>query len=466
MAALRLVFCLGLLLGPGNGAGKPVSSDELSTVIDHYVRPYVETKNFSGAIFAQKNGQTVFGKAYGLANREDNVPNSLTTRFHIASMSMQFTAAAVLRLCDQGKLSLDTSVKELIPSTPGAEAITVRHLLNECSGLPDINELPDYSDILQHHQTPETLVARIAGKPLLFPPGGKFMHEEHSAFNLLALLIEKKTGLAFPEAVGQLVFEPLGLKNSLVDDDSPRPGDLARGYEPKGVDDLAPATSIHWSAKAGNASVCTTVEDEACFVTALFGALPQTASLRRALLENKARVGYGWFKKVPSPEENDFAYSMNGRAPGFASFVSYHPHEKLTVVVFSDVYSSSTTTIGYGIANIVLGKPYIAFKPGPALSQADAEKLTGKFQFGPDFYQKNAIVELRAIEQELSLAWPSGESSALIPVGAAAFVDRAYWETVKIERDSEGRAVALDYGNFRGTKMATRFTQMNADSEP
>ena len=66
------------------------------------------------------------------------------------------------------------------------------------SGLADINDLPDYSEILNHHQTPESLVDRIKDRPLLFEPGSKFLHEEHSAYNLLAWIVEKKTGLLLP----------------------------------------------------------------------------------------------------------------------------------------------------------------------------------------------------------------------------------------------------------------------------
>jgi Beta-lactamase len=83
--------------------------------------------------------------------------------------------------------------------------ITIRDLLTERSGLPDINALPNYDEILQRHQTPSSLIAEIKGRPLLFEPGSNFLHEEHSAYNLLALIVEKKTGLPFAAAVRRLV---------------------------------------------------------------------------------------------------------------------------------------------------------------------------------------------------------------------------------------------------------------------
>jgi len=166
--------------------------------VDSYLKPYVETRNFSGHVLIEKNGKIVFEKGYGFADRERKIPITGATRFHIASVSMQFTAAAVLRLIDQGSISMDTHVADVVPGVAGGEKITVRDLLVERSGLADINDLPDYGEILQHHQTPETLVARIKDRPLLFEPGSKFLHEEHSAYNLLALVVEKKTGLSLP----------------------------------------------------------------------------------------------------------------------------------------------------------------------------------------------------------------------------------------------------------------------------
>jgi CubicO group peptidase (beta-lactamase class C family) len=112
---------------------------------------------------------------------------------------------------------------------------------------------------------------RIEGRPLLFEPGSKFQHEEHSAYNLLALIVEKKTGLPFATAVDRLVFRPMGLSASGVDDDSmTHASHMAAGYEPEGTYGLRRANAIHWPAKTGNASVYTTADDKARRVDALF----------------------------------------------------------------------------------------------------------------------------------------------------------------------------------------------------
>jgi CubicO group peptidase (beta-lactamase class C family) len=424
--------------------------NDLDSSIDAYVRPYADTNNFSGAILVERDGNALFQKAYGFADREHHTPNTPQTRFHIASISMQFTAAAVLRLADRRQLSLDDPIGAVLPGIPGADRITIRNLLTERSGLPDINSFPDYNDILQQHQTPATLVAKINSKPLLFPPGSQFLHEEHSAYNLLALIVEQKTGLPFAAAMHNLVFQPAALDDSFIDDDSPLEiSAKALGYQPVGVSDLQPATTIHWSAKAGNASVCTTVGDEARWVDALFNGSLLTPGSRSAVLDNPQNIGYGWFKATKA-RFSETAYYMNGRAPGFASFVLYLPRERLTVVAFSNIYSSATTTIGYDVAAIALGLPHDPFVAASPLTSTAIATSTGTFQFGADFYQKNAKLDVIAVPGGLALHWPSGDLSPLIPQSADHFIDRSYWENVSIERDATGHAVALNYDQYRG----------------
>jgi D-alanyl-D-alanine carboxypeptidase len=425
--------------------------------VERYLKPYVESGNFSGQVVIQRDGKTIFEKAYGFADREKRIENTAATRFHIASLSMQFTAAAIMRLVDKGAISLDTAVDEVNPEVAFGRKITVRDLLTERSGLPDINDLPDYADILRHHQTPAGLIDRIKGQALLFEPGSKFLHEEHSAYNLLALIVERKTGLAFGAAVKNLVFRPLGRKASGVDDDSPITGTIAgrmaKGYEPAGTFGLKPATAIHWSAKTGNASVFTTALDEARWIDALLADRLLSARSREAVLDPSLPVGYGWFKRV-NKRFGEAAYSMNGRSPGFASFALHLPREKATIIVLSNVYSSATSTIGNDIAAIALGMPYEAFQPQVArLNAVELKVDEGVYRFGPDFYQANADLELSTEGADLALRWPSGDISPLIPLGRDHFIDRGYWETVGLERDVAGRPVTLVYGGFRGRRI-------------
>ena len=227
---------------------------------------------------------------------------------------------------------------------------------------------------------------------------------------------------------------------------------MAKGYEPEGTYALKPATVIHWSAKTGNASVYTTARDEARWIEALFNGRYLSASSRETVLDTAQKVGYGWFKSE-NKRFGQTAYYMNGRAPGFASFVVYLPDTQTTVVVLSNIYSSATTTIGYDIAAIALGRTYEPFHSrSPAPDSAELRSCTGTFRFGPDFYQPNAIVALMSKGPELFMRWPSNEVSALIPVGHDHFIDRSYWVDVAIQRNSSGQPEALLYDHFQGKR--------------
>jgi D-alanyl-D-alanine carboxypeptidase len=247
------------------------------------------------------------------------------------------------------------------------------------------------------------------------------------------LIVETKTGLPFSAAVKKLVFDPLGLSRSFIDDDSIPLVDMAEGYEPVDLEDLQPATSIHGSAKAGNASVVATTRDEARWVNLLFDGQLLKEDSRNAILNSPDGIGCGWFRKQ-SDRYHETIYSMNGRAPGFSSFVIYLPQEQITVVVFGNVYSSATTPMGYELAAISLHIPHETFQPAKALSADQLKACTGSFQFGPDFYQANAAITLVEGGNKLWLRWPSGSTAALIPQSETSFIDRSYWVEVKIQR--------------------------------
>ncbi len=444
----RLALALLLLSGPAVAAQGPVASSPIAA-IDHYVAPFVDTNNFSGVVLVARGGKPVFAKAYGSADREAHIANDLQTRFHIASMSMQFTAAATLRLIDQGKLSLDTPVVDIVPDYPNGRTITVRHLLTQTSGIADINAQDDYEKVLAQHQTPQSLVDKMRGIAPLRAPG-TYDREEHSAYNLLALIIERKAEMPFADAVKQLVFAPLGMADSGIDDDRPdaRPNN-AKGYKPMGLYDLGAAEPIHWSAKAGNGSAYTTAGDELKFVQALVGGNFLSPKLRDTMFDLGTRVGYGWFKSN-STRFGEPVYSMNGRAPGFSSAVAYFPREGLFVAALSNVYASVPADMTYDIAAQALGRPYESLTLQKSTDPAALTGLPASFQFAKDFYQPNALVRVTVADRAVSLHWPSGETSALIPLARDRFIDRSYWVPVELQRNTNGAITALKYDRFTG----------------
>ena len=111
----------------------------LAARIDAYIRPFVEGENFPGAILVARGDDILFSKAYGMANYELKVPNTPRHRFHLASLTKMFTAAAVLLLEEQGKLSTSDTVAKFLPDYPNGGKIRLEHLLAHTAGVPNVN---------------------------------------------------------------------------------------------------------------------------------------------------------------------------------------------------------------------------------------------------------------------------------------------------------------------------------------
>ena len=420
--------------------------------IDAYFRPYVATNNFSGSVLIKRGRTVLFARSYGFADRSKQIPNRLNTRFHIASISILFTSTAVLRLIDQGKLSFDTHVSDIVPGVPNGEKITIRELLEQNSGLPDANELPNYDELLSAHQTPESLVAQIRGLPPFSEPGGKSLREEHSGQNLLALIIERTTGLTFAQAMENEVFDPFGLCDSGVDDDSPIDGPVAQGYQFAGTFGLKPAPAIHWSAKTGNGSAYATVSDEWKWLQGFLRGDLLSENSRKAMLGTGEGEGYGW-ERALSARLGETVYLVGGRSPGFSCFMEYLPNEDTTIIALTNIENAANPLIVQNAAALLLGKPYQAFSYHKVPS-ALVGHPAGDFVFGPDFYRPSATLSLVSDANGVTLNWPGGPAAPLLPIGRDEFIDRFYWIKTTVVRGKDGQPVELDYGKFRGVLAA------------
>ncbi len=419
--------------------------------IESFFKPFASTNNLSGSILIVQGKRTLFAKSYGLADEARRIPNGLNTRFHIASMSIPFTSTATLRLIDQGKLSFDTRVSEIVPGVPNGDKITIRNLLLQNSNLPDVeDDLPNSDDLRNSHQTPELMVAAMRGLKPHGEPGGDSQSEEHSGQNLLALIIERKTGLPFADAMQRLVFEPFGMRDSGIDDDRPIRGHVAVGYRVNGTFGLKPAPTIHWSALPGNGSVYTTVSDEWNWLQAIVHGPLLSKSSRKAMLETKD--GFGWYvSEKQSPRLGETVMVSNGRAPGFSAILEYLPKENLAVIVLTNIEHDANPIIVPEAVAMVMGKTYKPFDYAP-LPEGDAGRPAGDFVFGADFYRASATLNLATDATGTTLYWPGGPEDPLLPLAKDKYMDRYYWNLVSVVRGPGGDPVALDFNGFRGTR--------------
>ncbi len=222
----------GLFLLGFAAAMREAPDARLAAKIDAYIRPFLEGDNFPGVILVARGDAILFSKAYGMANYELRVANTPRSRFHLASLTKMFTAAAVLLLEEQGKLSTFDTVSKFLSDYPNGDKIRLEHLLTHTAGMHNA----DFSEGEGRVRcTLEQLVAKFRDKPLDFEPGSRTRYS-NSNYNLLAHIIEKASGRSYGDFLKVNIFDRLGMKSALHDGNaSALIEDRASGTVPDGL---------------------------------------------------------------------------------------------------------------------------------------------------------------------------------------------------------------------------------------
>ncbi len=418
--------------------------------VDAYIQPYLEGNNFSGAVLIARKGKVLVSKGYGMANYEFGVRNTPQTKFHIASVSKPFTAVAIMILEERKLLSTDDRLTKFIPDYPNGDKITLHHLLTHTSGIPNINDFPDYDRESKFPHSPGDLVEMFKQKPLEFQPGERYRYG-NSNYNLLAYIIEKVSGQGYGEFLQENIFAPLEMKNighdgrarSLLEN-------RASGYVPAGISGLENAPYLDWSIKTGSGSLYSTIEDLYKFDRALYtDKILKKATLERMFVEGRGN-SYGWFVRKRFHRR---VTAANGRSPGFTASFERFVDDDVCVIVLSNSYSTvAQTPIAADLAAIALGEVYVvpsAIKP-LKVSPKILESYAGRYEFGADFFRPGAVVTIVKEEDHLLMDWGGGFHPVLVPVSETEFLDRSFWARVIFVKDRKGEVMQLTWDADKG----------------
>lgn len=450
MKHISLIFLGLLLIYPAHCQ----KNERLLLRVDSVINPLVVTNNYSGTVLVSRNGETLLSKAYGKMSHEYNLNTTPDTRFFLASVSMVFTSAAIMKLSEAGKLSLSDSVSKFFPDYKHGSKITISHLLAQCSGIPAIGAggNVDYDSITKFEHTPGKLYSYFKEYELLFKPGEKYNHGR-SDYILLAYILEKVTGKTFGQYLKEEIFTPLGMQHTgHYASEKEIIQNLAKGYAPKGSYELESAYQIDWSSKTGHGSIYSTTTDLLKFAQAgLDHKLLTKESWNKIFTDYGDNVGYGWFI---SKHLNRDRYQMNGRSPGFSSYMGIYPKEKLVVVVLSNNYISLPADVGKTIAALTLNEPFERLNlSNKTLPAKTAKKLTGTYKFGEDFYIPNHELVISNENGNLVSDW-----GGLIPIDKGdksfkEFILRTYWSSVHFMEDAKGEVTHMLYDDHKGVKI-------------
>ena len=440
--ALLATLCGTLALAAPGGTSVP-PPDPLDARVDAYLRPFVEGGNFSGAILLARDGKPLVSRAYGMANYELAVANTPRTRFHIASVSKPFTAAAILLLEAQGKLGVSDPVARWIPDFPRGQGTTLLHLLTHTSGIADINGAPLYATESMKPHTPADLVNLIRGLEPTSAPGERYAYS-NSNYNILAYVIERASGRPYGEYLRDAIFAPLGMADT-GHDASPQAlvADRAAGYVPEGLKGFGNAPWLDWSVKTGNGSLYSTTADLLKFDQALYAdrLLPK-GSIDRILGAGQGNV-FGWFVNERLGRR---CMAASGRSPGFTAALQRYIDDRVTVIVLANTYSTTTQApIAPDLAAMALDQPVAppaGILPIPA-ADATLAAFEGTYAGGDDFFFPGATLTITRGAGFLMMHWSTQADSTLVPVAPNEFLDRSFWARVRFARDADGRPSRL-----------------------
>lgn len=316
--------------------------------IDTYLSEESEAGRFSGSVLVTWGGEEALKRSYGDADRERGIPNTPRTEFQIASVSKQFTAAAILLLQERGALSVEDRLCRWVPGCPEAwEPITIHQLLTHTSGIGHWPDFPDLS--LFDPTTLENLIETFRRGPLKFVPGTGYSYSS-PAYVLLADIVQQVSGQPYAAFLQEHIFTPLGMESTAAGNRAPDPGRQAAGYESR-----ERATCFELDVVGmGAGDIWSTVEDLALWDAAVGkpGLLSKT-SLHAMFTAHAAtgdslpdgsetRYGYGWELAEPAGRQVIFHTGDNA---GFRAINMRFPDEDASAVLLSNEHTTDLKTI-------------------------------------------------------------------------------------------------------------------------
>lgn len=336
---LLLAVLVAAPLG-AQGAAAPAAADPLPARVDSIAEQVLASTGVPSATVAVvTHGRLAYAKAYGAARLEPRVAARADMPYAIGSISKQFTAAAILLLQQEGKLSLDDPVARFVPGLTRGDEVTIRQVLSHTSGYQDFWPQDYVPPAMQHPITAQGILDRWAKQPLDFEPGSRWQYS-NTNFVIAGLIVEKASGVPFFQFVRTRLLQPLGI-TSAVDFDALGPSAVAPvGYMRYGLGPLRPATptGAGWMWAAGELAM--TASDLAKWdISLIRQSLLAPASYRAlettVLLGNGVSSGYGLGVDVGTMNGHR-SIAHGGEVAGFTAQNIVFPDDSAAVVVLTN----------------------------------------------------------------------------------------------------------------------------------
>lgn len=400
--------------------------------VDHFLKPYVQMQDFSGCVLIARQSQVLARKCYKNANYELSVANTPRSKFHIASVTKSFTAAAIVILEKQRKLRYTDKLSLYIPDFPNGDKITIVELLEHSSGIPSYYSIPEYEDLKLRPVQFDDLIAIMRKKPLEFEPGSKYSYSD-TGYAFLAYIIEKVSGKSYDQFITDRIFTPLGMKDSGTFSDTVLLSNRASGYQPWiGSGGLRNPPFYDKTIITGSGSLYSSLDD----LYSWYEGIKQ----KRLFDIKSLDYPYGWGDR--EFERKKFI-EQSGRDPGYVARIAAFLDQDVVVIVLSNIEAGADDPIAKGLEAIAFGGDPAPPVPRPSifLKPESLKQYEGRYEISP-----TAVMDVKASSGDLFLRGPGGDYLPLKAMSPDTFFFKQMYTSIVFHHDNDAKVDSLLFG--------------------
>ena len=413
------------------------------------------------AVLVSRDGKIAFQGGFGLADLEKKTPVTIDTKFRIGSVSKQFTAAAIMRLAEDGKLALTDKLETFFPGFPGGGEITLHQLLTHTSGLHSYTGKSEFMQRVEKPIAPAELIAWFRSDKPDFAPGAGFLYN-NSAYFLAGEIVAKVSGKSLDAFLKDTFFTPLGMNDTGICINATPPPGIARGYS-VAVDKAAPALDWDMSWAGGAGALYSTVGDLFRWNEALFGGKamkPESLTLMTTPVKLPPGVdgmnyGYGL---TMAPIARLASVSHGGGLNGWSSDLLRITDQRCTIVALANAMPPVPGREPSGVSRTLAAKflaAEIAKLPPQkevAVDKKTYADLAGRYDY------KTAVLTVTVEDGHLYTQLTGQQKFEVFPSAPDEFFWKVTDAQVTFLRDDKRTVIAARHAQNGSTFTAPRLT--------
>ncbi|MDI9882491.1 serine hydrolase [Flectobacillus longus] len=412
-----------------------------NAVIDDLLSSYEKINQFSGSVLVAEKGKVIFEKSYGYRNAVKQEKNTNNSKYRIYSTTKVFTTIVILKLQEQGKLSLEDKLSTYFPSYTKGDSITIRNMLSHTSGIPETEEANNEEELLK----------QLLTKPLDFSVDTKWSYC-NTNFYLLGYIIQKVTGQPYEEVIAEMILKPFQMTHSGFHFNDLKDENKALGYEFIVGENSNEALRFKSDHPYAAGAMYSTVEDLYKFSEAFYTGKIIDTNLVKYMCNPYLEEHYGLGQEVYSIQNSDkILVGHGGLGPGYRCRFIRDCEQEVAIILLANSEMVPIDKIAEEITGIIYRKSKKKIEVGKNVTHSDLHQIEGIYS------SKEGTFYVRIVDGMVVFNGSILPRVPLIPVTKTLYqlVDSF---TFNFKTDQFGKIKAITVTNLRGVKTAEKIS--------